>query len=203
MAFDEVQFDVNISKGAKGGPMFSTVVITAGSGAEQRIGQWNVGRRRWDVSQGMRNPTDMFAIMAFFVNRQGKLRGFRFKDWSDYTTDQPTVGALYATNQLTTTTFQLQKTYSDGLLTYTRTILKPVAGTVKIYSLSTQVLSGWSVDTTTGIVTFTSAPGYVPNASFQFDTPCRFDTDQMDMEQVDVGIRNWSQIPIIELEGAQ
>ena len=59
MSFVEARFPANISQGAKGGPVFSTVVITTASGAEQRVGQWSLGRHRWDVSHALKNPTQM------------------------------------------------------------------------------------------------------------------------------------------------
>jgi uncharacterized protein (TIGR02217 family) len=62
-----------------------------------------------------------------------------------------------------------------------RTITKPVAGTVKVYLGSVEQLSSWSVDTTTGLVTFSMppAPGVEVTADFEFDVPVLFDTDHM------------------------
>ena len=42
-------------------------------------------------------------------------------------------------------------------------------------------MSGWTVDTTTGVVTFTAAPagGVIVRAGFEFDVPVRFDTDKL------------------------
>jgi uncharacterized protein (TIGR02217 family) len=62
-----------------------------------------------------------------------------------------------------------------------RTITKPVAGTVKVYLDGIEQLSGWSADTTTGLVTFGMAPalGVEVTADFEFDVPVRFDADHM------------------------
>jgi hypothetical protein len=62
-----------------------------------------------------------------------------------------------------------------------RTITKPVAGTVKVYLDDVEQLSGGSVDTTTGLVTFSVPPavGVEITADFAFDVPVRFDTDHM------------------------
>lgn len=61
--------------------------------------------------------------------------------------------------------------------------------------------AGWSLDPTTGGVTFTSAPtvGVAITASFSFDVPVRFDTDHMDLslQTYDRGV--WPQIPIVEI----
>jgi uncharacterized protein (TIGR02217 family) len=62
-----------------------------------------------------------------------------------------------------------------------RTITEPVAATVKVYLDGIQQLPGWSVDTTTGLVTFSTAPalGVEVTAEFEFDVPVRLGTDRM------------------------
>jgi uncharacterized protein (TIGR02217 family) len=82
-----------------------------------------------------------------------------------------------------------------------RTITKPVAGTVKVYFDSVEQLSGWSVDTTTGLVTFSAPPalGVEITADFEFDVPARFDTDHMAVTIETYRLHAWQQIPIVEL----
>ena len=60
-----------------------------------------------------------------------------------------------------------------------RTITKPVAGTVRVYKDDAEQLSGWSVDVTTGVVTFSTAPAasVAITADFELDVSVRFDTD--------------------------
>jgi uncharacterized protein (TIGR02217 family) len=84
-----------------------------------------------------------------------------------------------------------------------RTITKPVAGTVKVYLDGVEQLSGWSVDTTTGLVTFGMplALGVEVTADFEFDVPMRFDTDQMAVTIQSYRLHAWQQIPIVELRG--
>ena len=54
-----------------------------------------------------------------------------------------------------------------------RTITKPVAGTVKVYLDGVEQLSGWSVDTTTGLVTFgTARPGVEVTATSSSTCRC-------------------------------
>ena len=82
-----------------------------------------------------------------------------------------------------------------------RTITKPVAGTVKVYLDGIEQASGWSVDTTTGLVTFGTAPasGVEVTADFDFDVPVRFDTDHMVVTIESYRLHAWQQIPIVEL----
>jgi uncharacterized protein (TIGR02217 family) len=199
-AFTETRLPEQLSLGAVGGPAFSTVVVSTASGAEERIALWTQGRRQWEIGYDGRSVAQASALVSFFIARAGRLRGFRFKDWSDYSSKVASVETKHTTAQLTTTTFQLQKLYVSGTVTYTRTITKPVTDTTKLFHPGTgaEITTGWTVDTTTGICTFTSAPGYIPTATFQFDVPVRFDDDQMRMRQDSTRVRSWS-VPIVEV----
>jgi uncharacterized protein (TIGR02217 family) len=177
MAFHDIRFPDEISYGASGGPEFQTSIVMVKSGQESRNQNWSQSRIKWDVSTAVRNRTDLNELIAFFRLREGKAHGFRFKDWTDFTGTQQNIG----TGNGTLTTFQLSKTYNDGLITKVRTITKPVSGTVRIYLNGVEQFSGFSVGVTTGIVTFTVAPaaGVVVTATYEFDIPARFDTDQL------------------------
>jgi uncharacterized protein (TIGR02217 family) len=99
------------------------------------------------------------------------------------------------------TQFQLVKHYPSGSVIEVRTITKPVAGTVEVYLDGIEQLSGWSVDTTTGLVTFGTAPplGVEVTADFEFDVPVRFDTDHMAVTIESYRLHAWQQIPIVQL----
>jgi uncharacterized protein (TIGR02217 family) len=58
-----------------------------------------------------------------------------------------------------TPVFQLVQWYTSGEVSEKRIISKPVGGTVQIYENGVLQTSGVTVDTTTGIVTFATAPG--------------------------------------------
>ncbi len=206
MAFHEVRFPDNISRGARGGPERRTQIVELASGAEERNASWANSRRRYDVVYGIRRADDLAAVVAFFEARNGRLHGFRFKDWADYKsclpsgTPSPTDQAI-GTGDGTTTAFQLVKAYASGSQTWVRTITKPVAGTVTIALNGTPQASGWSVDTTTGVVTFTTAPaaGVAITAGFQFDVPVRFDTDALDVTLDLERLGSITSIPLLEI----
>ena len=84
MAFHEVRFPDNISRGARGGPERRTQIVELASGAEERNASWADSRRRYDVAYGIRRADDLAAVVAFFEARNGRLHGFRFKDWGDH-----------------------------------------------------------------------------------------------------------------------
>jgi len=196
-SFHEVQFPPKIAYGATGGPEFNTSIATTFGGFEQRNINWQKSRGRWDVSTGLKNQADMDALQAFFRARFGKAYGFRFKDWADYVA----VGQNIGTGNGVITTFQLTKIYSSGGYTYLREIKKPVNGTVKIYLNSILQSSGYTLDLTTGIVTFAVAPtvGVVVSADCEFDVPVRFDTDAIAVRADGPGIFVWDSIPVTEL----
>ncbi len=80
MAFHEVRFPDNISRGARGGPERRTQIVALSSGDEERNASWANSRRRYDVSYGVRRADDLATVVAFFEARNGRLHGFRFKD---------------------------------------------------------------------------------------------------------------------------
>jgi uncharacterized protein (TIGR02217 family) len=137
MAFHEVRFPDNISRGARGGPERRTQIVELASGDEERNASWANSRRRYDVAYGIRRADDLAAVVAFFEARNGRLHGFRFKDWGDHKsclpsgTPSPTDQAI-GTGDGTTTAFQLVKRYASGAQSWTRAIAKPVTGTVRI-----------------------------------------------------------------------
>jgi uncharacterized protein (TIGR02217 family) len=195
--FHEVQFPSKIAYGATGGPEFNTSITKMQSGAEQRNINWQKPLGRWDISTGLKTKTDIDTLKAFFLNRFGKAYGFRFKDWLDYQAVAQSLG----TGNGTKTQFQIVKTYSSGGYNYNYDVKKPVAGTVKIYLNSVLQSSGYSLDTTTGIVTFTTAPGsgVAVSADFEFDVPARFDTDALSARADGPGVYVWDSIPIVEI----
>jgi uncharacterized protein (TIGR02217 family) len=206
MAFHEVRFPDNISRGARGGPERRTQIVELASGAEERNASWVNSRRRYDVAYGIRRADDLAAVVAFFEARNGRLHGFRFKDWADFKSCLPSQTPA-ATNQSigtgngAATLFQLTKRYTSGAQSWTRVITKPVAGTVTIALNGTPQASGWSVSTTTGLITFTTAPaaGVAISAGFEFDVPVRCDTDVLDVTLDLERLGSITSIPLIEL----
>lgn len=206
MAFHEVRFPDNISRGARGGPERRTLIVELASGDEERNASWANSRRRYDVAYGIRRADDLAAVVAFFEARNGRLYGFRFKDWGDHKSCLPS-GTPAPTDQLigtgdgATTAFQLVKRYASGSQTWVRTMTKPVAATVRVALDGAEQLSGWSVDTTTGVVTFDTAPtaGVAITAGFEFDVPVRFDTDALDVTLDLERLGSITSIPLLEI----
>jgi uncharacterized protein (TIGR02217 family) len=206
MAFHEVRFPDDISRGARGGPERRTQVIELASGDEERNASWSDSRRRYDAAYGIRRADDLAAVVAFFEARNGRLHGFRWKDWGDYRSGLPSapvtaIDQALATGNGDTQTFQLVKRYESGAQAWTRRIVKPVAGSVRVALGGVEQLAGWSVDATTGIVTFDTAPGagVLVTAGFEFDVLVRFDTDRLDVTWDLDRLGSIASIPLIEV----
>jgi uncharacterized protein (TIGR02217 family) len=210
MNFHEVRFPTAISRGAVGGPERRTDVVVLGSGHEERNSRWADSRRTYNAGYGVRSLDDLYAVIAFFEERRGRLYGFRWRDHLDWKSCPPEQTPK-ATDQLigkgdgTTATFQLVKTYGSVHAPWTREIKKPVAGSVLVAVDGVVQTEGiaFSVDATTGIVTF--IPGHIPpqgaqiTAGFAFDVPVRFDTDKLEVNLQ--GFRHGAipNIPIVEI----
>ncbi|MBV8548714.1 MAG: DUF2460 domain-containing protein [Alphaproteobacteria bacterium] len=206
MSFDEVVLPLRVGYGTSGGPSFSTEIVTIDNGYERRNQNWTQARRVFDASTGVRSSVDAAALLAFFHARAGRARGFRLHDWSDGTSAADGVSVPTAGDQTigagdgATTQFQLVKIYGSGGVVHTRTISKPVAGSVVVALNGVTQTSGWSVNTTTGLITFATPPGggVVITAGYSFDVPVRFDADQLTLT-----VENYSQykadISIIEI----
>jgi uncharacterized protein (TIGR02217 family) len=208
MSFDETRLPLRVGFGSSGGPQFSTEIITIDGGFERRNQNWAAARRRYDAATGLRTAADIATLVAFFHARAGRARGFRLKDWADFTSAADNIGATTATDQTigtgtgTLTTFQLTKTYTSGG-THVRTIGKPVAGTVKVSINNITQLTGWSVNTATGIITFGTAPanGAIIKAGFEFDVPVRFDTDTLAISSENLALAT-TRVPLLEIRVA-
>ncbi|MFT3997277.1 MAG: DUF2460 domain-containing protein [Asticcacaulis sp.] len=199
--FHEVTFPARLAFGSGAGVERRVRITTLGSGHEQRVSPWALGRRRYLVGAGIRRLSDASALLAFFEAREGPLHGFRFRDFADGFSgvteaitpmDQPV-----ATGDGVTRTFQLIKTYGAVI----RPIRKPVEGTVRVALDGVEVSDGVTMDATTGQILFDEAPdeGAVLTAGFRFDVPVRFDADRLDLTLEGFDAGRVAAIPLIEI----
>ena len=201
MSFHEVRLPARLAFGSTGGVERRTEVVTLASGFERRSTPWAHGRRRYLIGAGVRSLDDAAALVAFFEGRRGRLYGFRFRDFTDFKSCAPSGGVSPADQPLgvgdgEAVTFALVKTYAD----LARPIAKPVAGTVRV-AVDGAETSAFTVDATTGLVTFASPPGVgaALTAGFEFDVPVRFDADRIDVTLESFEAGRIVAVPLIEL----
>lgn len=186
MAFHEIRFPANLSFGSVGGPERRTEIVSLASGHEERNSPWAHSRRRYEAGAGLRTLDELEVLISFFEARQGRMHGFRWKDWSDFKSCRPSetpthLDQVIGTGDGATLTFSLSKTYRSGAQTYQRPIRKSVSGSVLVAVARDPKIEEleFTVDHSLGEVTFSVPPdiGVPVSAGFEFDVPVRFDTD--------------------------
>jgi uncharacterized protein (TIGR02217 family) len=206
MAFHDIRFPTSLSFGALGGPERRTEIVTLANGFEERNSPWSQSRRRYDAGLGLRSLDDLHEVLSFFEARMGQLHAFRWKDWADFQSGKPSATPSPTDQRLgtgdgATRAFQLRKGYASGGVTAWRTITKPLAGTVRIAVAGEERTTGWTLDASTGLLSFAAAPaaGAPVTAGFEFDVPVRFDTDAIRVQVSTFQAGEVPSIPVIEV----
>jgi uncharacterized protein (TIGR02217 family) len=208
VVFDEILLPIEYSAVASGGPEFLTTVITARSGVTQRNVNRLEAKGRWQINFDLLTPEQIEELHSFFRARYGRARGFRFRAPEHWRV----AGEVFATGDGATTQFPLYIYYRSGPSADRRRITKPVAGglqyddrpnTVRIYVNGTEA-TNVSVSSTTGIVTFQTAPANGATLSWtgEFDTPVTFGSDTFGAS-FDVVTAEWRSVELVELLPAE
>jgi uncharacterized protein (TIGR02217 family) len=218
MPFLEIEFPRDIAFMAKGGPRFSTTVNKGFSGYEQRNQNWLLALGQWEVELNHKPQAYFQEVYDMWLVAAGQANSFRFFNPLDYQAFAQPIGV--ATGSTSQRQFQLQRTYTAGSATYIKPIVKPITSavqrfdgtyltdTVVIYINGSPATGGtWTVDPTTGIVTFSVnlTAGQIITADFQFDYPVRFDMDdcQAVIEESDIadgaGLVTWAGVQLVEV----
>jgi len=196
------------------GPRYNTDIQTMSSGQEARNQNWLRPRDEMDAGYGIAKIEDLELVLDFFHVSAGQAYGFRVKNWLDYKSgsalDTPadTDQLLGAGGQ---TEYQLIKTYTVGVESQYRVIRKPV-GTWDNSTVLVAVDGGnpqtevetapgadqYTIDYTTGIITFGVAPTGDVTAGFEYDLPMRFQIDALPVS-LDTFYAGNTNIPLIEL----
>jgi uncharacterized protein (TIGR02217 family) len=204
MAFFETpRFPDDISYNSVVDTEYKTDIVDMSGGSESRLIRWADARRYYNAAFGVRTMSQLDALLAFFHSCKGRAHGFRFNDPLD--NQSATLGKqITAADQIlvpvgsSSTQYQLRKRYNAGATVY-RDIIKPIADSVLVAIGGTPTTSGWTLDDTTGILTFSSSPAGVVTAGFQFDVPCRFDTDKLSADLVSYRLVS-ATVPIVEIK---
>jgi uncharacterized protein (TIGR02217 family) len=176
---EDARFPTNISKGALGGPQFSTDIVSTASGFEKRNINWAKSKAKYEVSHAVRTEAEYAQLLAFFNIARGRANGFRFKDWMDYkvsSTEGRVTGALEALDGSLNSLqdgykyYQLAKLYKFGIVTsdyYLRNIRKPIS-TITVSRNGTPIAIHGStaglinnINYATGVVTFNLSNSFV------------------------------------------
>ena len=199
--FYEFRFPEAISMKSTISVEFNTNVMVSNNGQEQRIANREYSRLVYNVANGLKTKRDLEEIIKLFRIVKGKNIGFRFKDWTDYYVKNQIIGLGTNDNKI----YQLVKSYNifidDENIIYVRKITKPVKDTVKIFVNDIDVTNSTSINYKNGEVNFKIAPGEneIISASFEFDVPVRFDTDNLEFNLNSLNSGKIKDIKLIEI----
>ena len=207
--FLEERFPIDVRLVMSYADDYTVLITTTAGGAEYRKLVQPFPVRSFHVNFTT-DQADLWArVLALYHRAYGRFAGFRVKCLDDFSTNNLT-GTPAPTDEVLANSasgiYQLRNFYGTngtalaGVGYPSRTIYKPVAGTVVVAKNGVTISSGLSIDTTNGLITITPAPliSDTITAGCQFDIPCRFNSS-IEVTSIDVAIRDCGAIDIIEL----
>ena len=137
MAFhDAALFSPAISLGSSGGPGHATIVKRAPGGRRHAVKRGGVAPLRSYAVQWRRPRDKASDVLRFVLAREGSAHGFRFWDWSDFSTNANPITQVQTgegserqtigTGDGSTVRFPLSRTYTDSGVEVVRRIEKPM-----------------------------------------------------------------------------
>jgi len=167
MAFIEEQLAIAIDYGSAFSETTAVQITTTNGGNEYRSLRHPYMIMEHDFGYSLRLDTWIISeILGLWARSGGMFGGFRVKNLSDFTTNNYKDAPTYA-DQLavlsSSEVYQITRWYGTegGSTAIRRRVLKPVAATTLVgitnpTNGNIQVLNDWTVDTTTGLITFTA-----------------------------------------------
>jgi uncharacterized protein (TIGR02217 family) len=191
--YDDVLFPIALGREAEVAPAFSTTILTAAGGAEQRLAGWAEARTHYDVGPGVRSEADIATLLAFFRARMGPARAFRLRDPFDASGTDEAIG----TGDGVRRRFELVKHYGATI----RRIVRPVAGSVRI-AVNGVATQRFAVGDG-GVVVLDTAPatGATVTASYTFDVVVRFAEDRLRVARTTFLAGEAVSVPLVEVRG--
>lgn len=167
--FLEERLPIDIRSGAHYADDYSVNIVATSSGGEHRQLIHPFPARRFTIAYTLATADYWSRVLALYHRAHGKYAGFRVKCLDDYTTNNHTSSPTSTDQTLdlvSTGIYQLRKEYGAGGTPIARglperTIYKPVTSTTLVaVSDVTIPVSGYTVDTVTGQVTFAADKTY-------------------------------------------
>ena len=197
MSFIETRLLDRLAIGTQGGPTWSTRQVALASGIVRRNAQRSRPLHRYAILYQNMLPEQHKAVLDAFNACRGGVFGFRLRDPSEW----QAVNQVIATGTGDMQEAQLAISYTFGaggtMQSLVRPIRKPVAGVV---IRANNVVIGATVDTTTGMATFTAPVGQTVTWTGEFDVPVRFESDQLisEFNRAANGLILSADVPLVE-----
>ena len=173
--FHDVTLPYFIAVNARGGPVFSTSLVSTHSGREIRQSDRVIAIHQYHIAN-CRLSQEQFEIFgAFFRVRLGRMYAFKMKDYADHAINNQTITSDSASQ------INIYKTYHDGAYAYNRriTTIDPIGICV---TLNDRELPQSCVDSERGIITLGRhlSEHDILKLSCSFYVPVRFDHDHFE-----------------------
>lgn len=161
--FLEERLPLDVRMGASYADEFNVDITTTRGGSENRRLVHPFPVRQFTIQYALSRDDLWRKVIAMYYRAYGMYAGFRVRCMDDFSTNANT-GTPTPFDEpmafVSTGVYQLQNVYGSGGTPLSiglpvRTIFKPVAGTVRVGVAGVEIPQvGWTVDTTTGKVTF-------------------------------------------------
>lgn len=174
--------------GWEGGNGFNTRIVAMMNGRERRNAEWDQPQHFYSVPFRNITQPQYAPIKQMHLNRRGRWGCFLFRDRLDWQANNEVFAVAEAGQEI----FQLAKWSTIDGVSYRRevhAIYAPnengtaASNAVSITSNNVPVLSGWTLNRDTGVVTF-AAPlsgGEILRWTGEFSVWVRFDNDRLPM----------------------
>lgn len=207
--FLEERLCVDVRIGASYADDYAVEISQTAGGAEHRRLVHGLPRRSWSINFTLLRADLASSVLALYHRAYGRYAGFRVRCEDDYSTAIDGRSAPSMLDQsllyISSGVYQLRKQYGIGAAALSigrpsRTIYKPVSGTVVIAKNGVLLSSGVTVNTATGRVTISPAPLITDaiTGGCEFDVPARFDS-AIEVTAVSDRVRDCGSISLIEL----
>ena len=199
--FDEVRFPEDVSWGSSGGPTFKTQVFEGYRGVEKRNIDWKSPIMQFNVAYGIKTDEQMTDIISFFNARQGKLRGFRYKNWANFQILNDNIAVGDGVSER----LPMIRTYGFPATQTFKRLYKIVVGSVTGVTVGGEALVegiNYNIDYNSGEIIFEAGrtPGEgvpVKAVTCEFDEPVRFDVDHLQIVIENFNNNSLSNLPMI------
>lgn len=161
-------------------------IVRSASGRVYPHSELDQPYRRYEFDYGPVTNTESDVLVDFYLAVDGPMNAFLLEDPREYSSSGSTGtpasdDQLLGTGDGATTAYQARKAHTYGSTTAYRNITRLQSGTLLVEVNGVAQTEGvdFSVDYSTGIITFVVAPtsGHAVKAGFKFYIPVRFETD--------------------------
>ena len=172
--------------------IWATKIATSASGREIRSPRWSAPIYKWSAPINVLRDPETQQLLTAFMASYGQCGLIRYMDPFDHTA----TGQTIAIGDGTTTSFQLIRTIAG----YTDVVRAPaIVSAVHVGGVSA---TGYTIDSSTGILTLTAPPaaGSIISCDFTFYFLVRFSSDELQLADIAAGLRSVEDLSLVSVK---